>query len=157
MIKAVLFDIDGVITDGTILIDRDGREMKRISLTDIDAIHDIKRQGYIIGAITGEDTEICNYFKKRFPWDYFYKGKKDKLNAVKEIEKHAGLKADEICYIGDGFYDIEALCYVGLSVCPQNAIPEAVEAAKVCLKKRGGDGCVWELRNLLLEYRSKGD
>ena len=155
MIKAVLFDIDGVLTDGKIFVDQEGREMKRISLKDIDAVYDIKRRGFLIGAITGEATEMSKYFERRFPWDFFYVGIKDKLSVVKDIERRAGLTPEEICYIGDGLYDIEVLSYVGLSVCPRDAIPEAITAAKIRLNKDGGDGCVWELRKLLLADKSK--
>ena len=157
MIKAVIFDIDGVITDGKILINKDGQELKRISLKDIDAIYDIKRNGFLIGAITGENTEICDYFKIRFPWDFFYSEIKDKLGVIKGIEKKMGLSPKEICYIGDGIYDIESLLYVGLSVCPADAIPEVISSSMVCLEKKGGDGCVWELRNLLLRNNIEGN
>lgn len=151
LIKIVLFDIDGVLTDGTVLIDQQGHEQKRMSHVDIDAVHDIKRKGFKIGAITGEPEEKCSYFKSRFPWDYFYSGTKDKLSIVKEIEKKEALTSDNICYIGDGFYDIDALKYVGLSVCPHNAIPEAKEVADICLEKSGGGGCIWELRRILVQ------
>jgi D-sedoheptulose 7-phosphate isomerase len=157
LIKAVLFDIDGVLTDGTVSVDQDGREVKRMSLIDIDAVHDIKRQGFIIGAITGESAEKCSYFEKRFPWDYFYSGTKDKLSIVKEIEEQAQLTPNEICYVGDGWYDIDPLSYVGMSVCPQNAIPEAIDIVDIRLNKRGGDGCIWELRRILIERKSMND
>jgi D-sedoheptulose 7-phosphate isomerase len=157
LIKAVLFDIDGVLTDGTVSVDQDGREVKRMSLIDIDAVHDIKRQGFIIGAITGESAEKCSYFKKRFPWDYFYSGIKNKLSIVKEIEEKTQLTPSEICYIGDGWYDIDPLSYVGMAVCPRNAIPEAIDIADICLNKRGGDGCIWELRGILFERKNMND
>ena len=82
MIKMIIFDIDGVITDGTILLNEDGYEQKKINLKDIDAIFELKSRGFKIAAITGEQTNIVNYFENRFPWDYFFKGKKNKLGRV---------------------------------------------------------------------------
>ncbi len=58
MIKLVIFDIDGVITDGSIIVDTIGKEQKKINLKDIDAIFQIKREGYRLAAITGEDSDI---------------------------------------------------------------------------------------------------
>ena len=72
-IELVVFDIDGVITDGSMIIDSDGREQKQINLKDVDAIFELHNRGYKIAAITGEDTDIVNYFEKRFPWEFFYR------------------------------------------------------------------------------------
>jgi 3-deoxy-D-manno-octulosonate 8-phosphate phosphatase KdsC-like HAD superfamily phosphatase len=71
MIKMILFDIDGVITDGKVCINSSGEEFKSINFKDIDAIFEFKRRGYKIGFITGEKTPIVNYFKDRFMPDYF--------------------------------------------------------------------------------------
>ena len=75
MIELIVFDIDGVITDGTVIIDSKGRELKQINLKDIDAIFELHRKGYKLAAITGEDTDIVNFFERRFPWKYFLQGK----------------------------------------------------------------------------------
>jgi D-sedoheptulose 7-phosphate isomerase len=152
MIKIVLFDIDGVITDGRITVDEDGRESKHVSLRDIDAVYEIKRQGYKIGAITGEKTRITEYFERRFPWDYFYRGCKSKVDAIKDIERSEGVRGDEICYVGDAKYDIEAMEYAGFSVSPCDAIAPGRERAEVVLGA-SGRGALWALAEHL---RSSG-
>ena len=63
MIKLVVFDIDGVLTDGAITVDSEGKEQKRVNLKDVDAIFALIREGYMIAAVTGEDTEIVKYFE----------------------------------------------------------------------------------------------
>ena len=78
MIELIAFDIDGVITDGSVIIDSNGREQKIINLKDVDAIYELQRKGFKLAAITGEDTDIVNYFEKKFPWDFFYRGNKTK-------------------------------------------------------------------------------
>lgn len=149
MIKLVIFDIDGVMTDGAIIVDSDGREQKRINLKDIDAFFTLKKSGYILAAVTGEDTEIVKYFERRFPWDYFYKGIKKKTEIINKIIQKANCSMEDTCYIGDGKYDVEALRLVGLGVCPADAVTDAKIAADMILHNTGGNGCVWELKEIL--------
>ena len=157
MIKMIILDIDGVITDGTILLNEDGYEQKKINLKDIDAIFELKSRGFKIAAITGEQTNIVNYFENRFPWDYFFKGKKNKLEIIHEIENVAGINKDEICYIGDGKYDVEPIGYVGLGICPSDAVDRAKNASDIVLNNKGGHGCVWELISILDNYNNKNN
>lgn len=152
MIELIVFDIDGVITDGTVIIDSDGREQKQISLKDIDAIFELHRRGYKLAAITGEDTEIVGYFERRFPWEYFYRGNKTKKETMRLIEENTGISREKICYVGDGKYDVEPLTYAGLGLCPANAIDRAKHAADIILQNDGGKGCLWEMVSILEKY-----
>lgn len=152
MIDLIVFDIDGVITDGSVIVDSDGNEQKRINLKDIDAIFELHRKGYQLAAITGENTKIVDYFKKRFPWDYFYFGNKSKKETLKQIEQKSGITREHICYIGDGKYDIAPLTYAGLGICPADAIDTAKQAADIILDNEGGKGCLWELISVLDTY-----
>ncbi len=147
--KMVVFDIDGVLTDGCVYVDESGHEFKSFRLTEIDALNEIKKAGYRIAAITGESTPIVEVFEKRISWDYFYKGCKDKLKVLKEISDKCGINREDICYIGDGKYDIPAIEYAGLGVCPRNAIPEAKAVADTALNGAGGQSCIRELYTLL--------
>ena len=155
MIKMIIFDVDGVITDGTVIIDSKGNEQKQINLKDIDAIFELHRRGYQLAAITGEDTEIVNYFEKRFPWQYFYRGNKNKKETIKQIEERAGFTRESICYVGDGKYDVDPLSYAGLGICPANAIDKAKSAADIILQNKGGKGCIWEMLFILEKYNNK--
>lgn len=154
MIRLMIFDIDGVLTDGSIMIDEQGREQKKINLKDIDAIFELKRRGFLLAAITGESSNIVSYFQKRFPWDYFYSGKKHKLEAIHQLETETGVTSSEICYIGDGKYDVEPLEYAKLGICPADAIDTAKQAADVILQNSGGAGCLWELVEILNKYNT---
>lgn len=155
MIELIVFDIDGVITDGSVIIDHCGNEQKQINLKDIDAIFELYRRGYKIAAITGEDTDIVDYFEKRFPWKYFYRGNKTKKETMQQIEQSTGIDRANICYIGDGKYDVEPLTYAGLGICPANAIDKAKSAADIILQNDGGKGCIWELISILEEYNDE--
>lgn len=153
MVELVIFDIDGVLTDGSILVDSQGREQKRINIKDIDAIFELKRRGYRLAAVTGENTEIVSYFRNRFPWDYFYSGCKKKLETIRDLADKLGLSLEQTAYVGDGKYDLEILPHVGLAVCPADAIREARLQADVVLLRAGGEGCVWELLSILEAYQ----
>lgn len=154
-IELIVFDIDGVITDGSMIIDSRGNEQKQINLKDVDAIFELHRRGYKLAAITGEDTEIVDYFEKRFPWEYFYRGSKTKKDAMLQIEEGTGISREHICYVGDGKYDVEPLSYAGLGICPANAIDKARSEADMILQNDGGKGCIWELLSILEEYNDE--
>lgn len=135
MIRLVVFDIDGVITDGTVIVDVNGTEQKKINLKDVDAIFELHREGFRLAAITGEKTEIVRYFENRFPWDYFYCGAKKKTEILQEIEQKEQILPEEICYVGDGKYDVEPLEHAGLGICPADAIDRAKQAANMILQR----------------------
>lgn len=157
MIKLVVFDIDGVLTDGTVIIDCDGNEQKQINLKDVDAVFELHRKGYKLAAITGENTKIVNYFKQRFPWDYFYQGIKTKVETIQQLERELNITNENICYVGDGKYDIEPLMYAGLGICPADAIDKAKGAADIILQNKGGKGCLWEIVSILQRYDDTSD
>lgn len=157
MIELVVFDIDGVITDGTVIVDPDGKEQKQVNLKDVDAVYELHRRGMRLAAVTGEDTEIVDYFAKRFPWEVFYRGRKAKEEALKEIGELTGVPRERTCYVGDGKYDVGALSYAGLGICPADAIDQAKEAADVILGQAGGKGCLWELVQVIEQQNGEGE
>ncbi|MEA4924884.1 MAG: HAD hydrolase family protein [Syntrophomonadaceae bacterium] len=148
MIRLVAFDIDGVLTDGCIYVDEGGNERKRINLKDIDAVFELKRKGYLLAAITAEDTPMTDYFERRLPWNYFV-CQKNKRKALDEILSPLKIFPEEVCYVGDSEYDLEPIKYVGLGVCPADAINRVKRAADVVLEHAGGCGCVWDIVELL--------
>ncbi len=145
MIKLVLLDIDGVLTNGRVTVDSEGKEYKTIDFKDIDAVFEMKRQKLLVGLMTGEATPITRYFKERFEPDFFYSGCKHKDEALREILAKTGLSVENVCYVGDAKYDISVMRLVKFSACPSNAIPEVKALAGIQLEARGGEGCVWEL------------
>jgi 3-deoxy-D-manno-octulosonate 8-phosphate phosphatase (KDO 8-P phosphatase) len=149
-IKMVIFDIDGVFTDGTIIISEDGKESKKINFKDIDAFFQIKHEGFKTAFVTGESTPIALWFKKRFEPDYFISGCKDKASAVKDILQKGHFSSKDVCYIGDSKHDIPAFDSVGLKVCPNNATPDVKSVCDVSLTANGGDGAVAEIAKILI-------
>ncbi len=152
MIELVVLDIDGVVTDGTVTVDAKGTERKQVNLKDIDAVFELHRRGWKLAAMTGEDTQIVDYFEERFPWTYFYRGIKEKKDALYRLAQEAGIPKEQICYVGDGKYDVGPLAYAGLGICPADAIDRARGAADIILQNSGGKGCLWELVSILERY-----
>ncbi len=150
MIKLVLLDIDGVLTNGKVTVDSTGNEFKTIDFRDIDAIFEMKRRSLKVGLITGEATPITLFFKERFKPEFFYNGCKDKPAALYKILEETGFDAQEVCYVGDAKYDIPIIKLVGISASPKNAISEVKELTDLRLEHSGGDGCIWELLEWLI-------
>jgi YrbI family 3-deoxy-D-manno-octulosonate 8-phosphate phosphatase len=145
MLKIVLMDIDGVLTDGKVIVDSIGNESKSVNFKDIDAIYEMKNLGLKVGLVTGEATPITKIFEKYFKPDFFYNGCKDKTTALKEILEQTEYTTEQVCYVGDGKFDVPILKKVKWAACPSNAIFEVKEVANILLDYNGGDGCAWEL------------
>ena len=149
LVRLVVFDIDGVLTDGTVQVDENGHEYKRFLLNDIDVLNQLVREDIVIAAITGEDTPLSEYFRRKAPWKYFEKGCKRKLEAFQSMLQKERRQLDEAAYIGDGLYDVPVLKHVPNSICPANAVPAVKAAARIHLQSAGGHGCVVELYEMI--------
>ena len=147
-IRMLVFDIDGVITDGKRYISESG-ETKTVSLKDLDAFGMLRDAGYRIGCISGEDTPFSRSLAQTPTLDYARIGCKRKMDAIGEIGERFGIRPEQISYIGDGKYDIPVLEAVGLGLCPADAIEEVKRAADIVLRRKGGEGCIAECYTLL--------
>lgn len=150
-IKMFVFDIDGVITDGKRYLCGD-TEIKGLSMKDLDAIRQIKELGIIVGCISGEDTQFSQQFVQIAPLDWAQIGCKAKEIALEEAATRYGFSLDQVCYTGDGKYDVQALRIAGMSVCPADAIEVVRDVADVILTRKGGEGCIAEIYSLLSKF-----
>lgn len=144
--KIVIFDIDGVITDGTISVDTNGNLLKRVNMKDIDAIYELHRRRIPIGVVTAEKNNFTEWIKLKFPWDIFYDGISDKGQVLQEIRQNG---YEYIVYLGDGKKDIVAFRYADFRICPQDAIDEIKVLADYVMKGNAGTGGLWDLLSLL--------
>ena len=153
MIKAALFDIDGALTDGTVIINSRDEESKTISFDDIDALFELKRRGIKIGFITGENDQFTEYVRRRFTLDFFITGCKGKLSAFKELVKEASLDEAEFCYPGDSVKDAELLKFIGNNFVPNDVDKEVKTAAKNVLRAHRGKEAIKEVARYILELK----
>jgi len=150
-IKLIVLDIDGVLTDGKVVIDDDNNEYKTLNYRDMDGITLLKQKGVNITLLTGEDTVFADIIANRLGVTSVIKGAKDKEKALKRLSEYTQVPLGNICYIGDADRDINALKLCGLSIVPQDATKKAKESALVILKSKGGDGVVHEIIEYLIE------
>lgn len=152
-IKYIFADMDGVVTDGTVRIDENGRESKAICFRDLDAIGIGRRAGIAFAFVTGEDTPIAHFMAKRFGVETAVFGAKDKKAAVEGLLAQLNLTAEEICYIGDSARDVPAIEMAGIGATVQDGVLAARRAADIVTECRGGTGALLELVETLLERR----
>ena len=153
MIRLLVLDVDGVITNGEVRLDEDGRESKSLFFRDIDAVFAARRAGLRIAILSGEATPMVDVIARKFGVDLVYRGRHDKADAVAELAVQAGIPLDETCYVGDSIRDAPALEAVGLGLAPVDASREAQAAADHVLAAGGGRGAVVEAVELVLRTR----
>lgn len=150
--RIIVFDIDGVITDGAVIIDYAGKESKRVNMKDVDAIYELNRKGYVLCAVTAEKNEFTSWVAERFPWSRFYDGVSDKAGIIQALREE---DYDDIIYIGDGKKDISAFEYSDYKICPSDAIREVCERADYVLNGAAGTGALWEMISVIEAYEKK--
>ncbi len=143
-ISILALDIDGVLTDGKVLLDASGEERKTISYHDIDAVFSARRRGLEVALVTAEDTPWVDFIAARLEIEDVFREAKDKLKAIHELAEHFGVSLGQICYVGDSDRDAPALRAVGLGIAPANATAIAQQAARIVLNSMGGHGAVAE-------------
>ena len=150
-IKMVAFDVDGVMTDGSITYDENGVESKTFNCKDGHGIVRLNKSGFITVIITARNNGTVAHRAKNLNFTEVHQGHKYKLPVLDELLKKYNLEYENIAYMGDDLPDICILEKVGLPCCPEDAVKEV---QKLCLFKSnyaGGKGAVRELCDFLLE------
>ena len=151
-IKLFVTDVDGVLTDAGMYYSEQGDELKKFNTHDGMAFQLLREKGIKTAIVTSENTKIVENRAKKLKVDYLYQGKKHggKLNAVLDICKQEDLDLSEVAYIGDDINCLELLLKVGVSACPNNALPEIKSIPGIIeLNKNGGEGVVREFYSKL--------
>jgi 3-deoxy-D-manno-octulosonate 8-phosphate phosphatase (KDO 8-P phosphatase) len=153
-IKAIFFDVDGVLTDGKIIYTNSGDEIKAFNVKDGQIIKHLKASGIIVGAITGRSSELVKRRCEELKLDFCEQGVSDKFQIVSELANKYNLKLDEIAYIGDDIIDLKVIKNVGFGASPNDALSYVKSEAKYVSKTNGGDGVLREVADIILA--SKG-
>ena len=152
-IKAVVLDIDGVLTDGSFYWGSHGEELKKFSFSDVMGVSLGRKAGLIFGLISGEDNTLIDRFAEKMGIDNIYKGSKDKEADLRSFSKKYALELSQICFMGDDVNDLQALALVGLSAAPANAHDSVKQRVMLVTKNYGGQGAVRELVDLILKNK----
>ncbi|MBI5420279.1 MAG: HAD-IIIA family hydrolase [Deltaproteobacteria bacterium] len=153
-VRLFLLDVDGVLTDGGIVFDGDGREIKRFHVRDGHGIKMIQRAGVEVGIITGRTSEVVNVRAKELGIALVRQGATDKVAAWREILLEKGISAEETAYVGDDIVDVPLLRQVGFSAAVADAESEVLVAVDFVSSRAGGHGAVREIIEFVL--RSSG-
>lgn len=142
-IKAILFDVDGVLSANMIPMSVEGEPMRTVNIKDGYAIHQAARQGFLLGIITGGKTEAV---RKRFlslgiPAEDIYLGSSYKIADYEDFLKRHQLTDEEVLYVGDDIPDLEVMSRCGLPCCPKDAAPEIKAVSRYISHIEGGYGC----------------
>ncbi len=154
-IKLLLLDVDGVLTDGTIILDNHGNELKAFHVRDGHGIKLAQRSGIIVGIITGRKSEVVNIRARELGIQEVHQGAHEKIIAYEAIIAKYGIVDSEVAYMGDDVVDLEIFQRVGIAVGVANADPAIRPYVDLITKTEGGRGAVREFINFILKSRSK--
>ncbi len=153
-IKAIFFDVDGVLTDGRIIYDETGKEIKNFNVKDGYIISHLKKAGILVGIITGRDSKVVSNRAAELKLDFCHQGIVDKYSVFEKLIAFHKLKKKHVAYIGDDINDLGVLHACGLSACPADALDYVKSEVDIITSSKGGEGVVREISDLILA--SKG-
>ncbi|MBL7070830.1 MAG: HAD-IIIA family hydrolase [Candidatus Omnitrophica bacterium] len=149
-IKLVALDVDGVLTDGRVYLDADGRETRAFNFKDIMGISRLKKRGVKVALISGEKNAVIDRFCRKLGIEKNYQNCREKDKAIDELTDYYKLKPEDICFIGDDINDIPVFKKVGLAVGVSNGWEGIMGSAHIVTKNKGGNGAVREICELII-------
>ncbi len=154
-IKLLVLDVDGVLTDGGIILDNEGNEFKSFNVRDGHGLVMLKKAGVKVAIISGRNSKVVDRRASELGITEVYQRSHNKITAYQELLSKFGVAAEEVAYIGDDVVDVPLFKRVGLAVAVADAAEEAKEAALFVTKARGGRGAVREICDLILKANGK--
>jgi 3-deoxy-D-manno-octulosonate 8-phosphate phosphatase (KDO 8-P phosphatase) len=152
-IKFVILDVDGVLTDGKIIIGSDGTEYKNFSVRDGTAVTLGHYAGLKFAIISGRYSKVISIRAKEMNISYVYQNVKEKIKPYNDLKRKLKLNDEEICFIGDEIIDIPIMEKCGFSAVPFDGVKELKNHADYVCEKKGGEGCVREVIELIIRVR----
>jgi 3-deoxy-D-manno-octulosonate 8-phosphate phosphatase (KDO 8-P phosphatase) len=154
-IRGIVLDVDGVLTDGSMTFDENGREWKTFDVKDGLGLVLLRDLGYRLGIISSRSSKVVAHrcAELKIPEENVLQGERDKVAAFDLLAKRWSLDAFEIVAVGDDLPDLGILRRAGVGAAPSDAVQIVREAAALQLTKPGGAGAVRELCDLILEVR----
>ena len=156
-IKAVVFDVDGVLTDGGLWYGPDGEVMKRFDVKDGHAMVLARLTQLPVALLTARTSRIVDTRAAELKLAKVFQGRREKGPAFEELARELGFLPTELAYMGDDVNDLPAMTRSGLSGCPADAVPEVREAVHFVAKHPGGRGAAREFIELVLKATGRWD
>ena len=156
-IVLMVLDVDGVLTDGKIIIDDLGNESKHFHVRDGHGLKLLMRGGVDVALLTGRTSEVVNHRARELGITTVRQGAKDKAEELAEMLAEKHISHDHVAYMGDDIVDVPAFRMVGFSVAVADAPDYVKTHADYITEKEGGDGAVREICELILKARGTWD
>ena len=154
-IRLFATDVDGVLTDAGMYYSESGEELKKFNTRDGMGIKLLQRAGIITAIVTQERTKLVARRGEKLMIPEVHQGIMDKLTLVREMVERLGLAMEEVAYIGDDVNDVATLKAVGFSATPADGMPQAVAVVDYVCAKKGGEGAVREIIEMILGAQHK--
>jgi 3-deoxy-D-manno-octulosonate 8-phosphate phosphatase (KDO 8-P phosphatase) len=154
-IKLVIFDVDGVLTDGSLYLGDDGQEYKAFNSKDGHGMKMLQASGIKIAIITGRTSEVVRIRMQSLGIEQVFQGIEDKRTAYEKLKSQMGLPNEQIAYMGDDIVDLPVMTQVGLAVAVADAHLMVKQHAHWTTPSAGGRGAARELCELLLDAQGK--
>lgn len=154
-IQCLIFDVDGVLTDGSLFFGEEGEEYKAFNSQDGHGIKMLQKYGVHCAIITGRTSKVVEHRMRNLGIDpeLIWQGQHDKLQGFAELLKQTGLQADEIAYLGDDVVDLPVMQKVGLAIAVQDAHAFVLKHSHWQTPRAGGRGAARDVCEMLLEAR----
>jgi len=150
-IRLLLLDVDGVMTDGRIVYDERGGEIKAFDVKDGHGIKMLQRSGVQVGIITGRQSPVVEVRARELGIDILFQGVSDKLVPYGQLLQSLGLRDDEVAYVGDDIVDLPVLRRVGFAATVADGLADLHPFVHYVTTRPGGRGAVREVCDLLLK------
>jgi 3-deoxy-D-manno-octulosonate 8-phosphate phosphatase (KDO 8-P phosphatase) len=150
-VKLVIFDVDGVLTDGSLYLGDDGQEYKSFNSRDGHGMKMLQKSGVVIGIITGRTSEVVRIRMESLGIQHVYQGMLDKLPAYEELREKLNLTDDQVAYVGDDVVDLPIMRRVGLAIAVNDAHPFVVQHSHWLTPRNGGRGAARDVCEMVLD------
>lgn len=154
-VKAFVFDVDGVFTNGNIYLHSDGEMLRAMNIKDGYAVHYCTKIEFPVAIISGGNSESVRQRFFNLGITDIYLKSHDKMADFRDFIAKYQILPEEVLYMGDDIPDWEVMQYVGLPTCPADAAPEIKALAKYISDKKGGEGCVRDVIEQVLKVQGK--
>lgn len=154
-IKAFVFDVDGVMTDGRLLLTEDGRSLRTFHIRDGYAIRKAIREGYGLAVISGGRSQGITLRLQELGLTDIFLDAQEKEPVLLKWLKDKSIKTDTLAYMGDDVLDLDSMKHAVLRACPADAAVEVKSIANYISPRQGGDACVRDLIELVLKVQKR--
>lgn len=152
-LRAVVLDVDGVLTDAGMYYGPEGEAFKKFNSRDGMGVRLLRAAGLEVALITGENSQAVARRAEKLKIEEVHLGIEDKLPVLQDLAKRKGYAAEEIGYMGDDVNDLACLQWVGVAAAPADAMPPVLSVAELITERNGGEGAVREFADQILSSR----